>query len=107
MAAVNWVRVHRSNFPTGNEEEDRHNVKIFSRDERGNWSVPDAKVQSSNPSNGLFLIVLTSTLACATAEQLGHEAQEEAYEGGQVVEEEATRRMNGPFSDVSVDRRRI
>jgi len=46
MAAVNWVRVHRSNFPTGNEEEDRHNVKIFSRDERGNWSVPDAKLSS-------------------------------------------------------------
>jgi hypothetical protein len=50
MSAVNWARVHRSNFPadgTNSEEEDDPNaVKVFARDEHGNWSVPDHKVGS-------------------------------------------------------------
>lgn len=44
MSAVNWARVHRSNFPTETEEEDKRSVKIFASDEQGNWRVSDPKV---------------------------------------------------------------
>lgn len=47
MSAVNWARVHRSNFPGDNnseEEDDQNAVKVFARNEQGNWSVPDLKL---------------------------------------------------------------
>jgi hypothetical protein len=66
MSAVNWARVHRSNFPGDNnseEEEDQNAVKVFARNEQGNWSVPDLKV--GHPSPSLFNWPLcTTTSSC-------------------------------------------
>jgi hypothetical protein len=65
MSAVNWARVHRSNFPGDNnseEEDDQNAVKVFARNEQGNWSVPDLKV--GHPSLSLFRPSCGTTSSC-------------------------------------------